>query len=95
MNKAEFIKLMAEKGDMTQKDAAKALEAVVESIQEVLAQGEKVQIIGFGSFEVRARKERMVARPKSDEKVLVPATKVPVFKAGKSLKDAVAAAKTE
>jgi len=90
MNKAEFVKLMAEKGEMTQKDAAKALETVIESIKDVLAQGDKVQIIGFGSFEVRERKERTVASPGSKEKIVVPATKVPVFKAGKSLKDVVA-----
>ena len=95
MNKAEFVKLMAEKGNMTQKDAAKALEAATESIQEVLAKGDKVQIIGFGSFEVRDRKERMVASPGSKDKKLVPATKVPVFKAGKSLKDAVAPGSAE
>ncbi len=92
MNKAEFVKLMAEKGEMTQKDAAKALEIVVASVKDVLAKGDKVQIIGFGSFEVRERKERTVARPGTKEKIKVPATKVPVFKAGKSLKDAVAPA---
>ncbi len=86
---------MAKKGEMTQKDAAKALETVIESIKDVLAQGDKVQVIGFGSFEVRERKERTVASPGSKKKIVVPATKVPVFKAGKSLKDAVAPAKEE
>ncbi|HZK44048.1 MAG TPA: HU family DNA-binding protein [Syntrophomonadaceae bacterium] len=91
MNKTELVKALAEKTEMTQKDAAKALEAVVATIQETLAEGERVQIIGFGSFEVRDRKERKVISPATGEEILVPATKVPAFKAGKSLKEAVAA----
>ncbi|NLB88320.1 MAG: HU family DNA-binding protein [Syntrophomonadaceae bacterium] len=91
MNKTELVKSLAEKAQITQKDAAKALDAVVESIQEALAKGEKVQIIGFGSFEVRDRKERKVISPATGEEILVPATKVPAFKPGKSLKEAVAA----
>ena len=79
MNKSELVKSLAEKAEVTQKDAAKALDALVETIQQALANGDKVQIIGFGSFEVRDRKERKV-----------PATKVPAFKPGKSLKEAVA-----
>lgn len=91
MNKTELVKALAEKAEITQKDAAKALDAVVESIQEALAKGDKVQIIGFGSFEVRDRKERKVISPATGEEILVPATKVPAFKPGKSLKEAVAA----
>lgn len=93
VNKTELVKSLAEKAEITQKDAAKALDAVVESIQEALAKGEKVQIIGFGSFEVRDRKERKVISPATGEEILVPATKVPAFKPGKSLKEAVAVEK--
>ena len=63
MNKSELVKALAEKAEITQKDAAKALDAVVETVQQALAKGDKVQIIGFGSFEVRDRKERSSARP--------------------------------
>ncbi|MDD2585418.1 MAG: HU family DNA-binding protein [Syntrophomonadaceae bacterium] len=90
MNKTELVKSLAEKAEITQKDAAKALDAMVETIQESLAGGEKVQIIGFGSFEVRDRKERKVISPATKEEIIVPATKVPAFKPGKSLKEAVA-----
>ncbi len=90
MNKTELIKSLAEKAEITQKDAAKALDAVVGSIQDALAKGDKVQIIGFGSFEVRDRKERKVISPATGKEIMVPATKVPAFKPGKSLKEAVA-----
>lgn len=93
MNKSELVKSLAEKAEITQKDAAKALDAMVETIQQVLASGEKVQIIGFGSFEVRDRKERKVISPATKEEIIVPATRVPAFKPGKSLKEAVAAQK--
>mgnify|MGYP000447867384 CR=1 FL=1 len=90
MNKSELIKSLADKAQVTQKDAAKALDALVETIQQALASGDKVQIIGFGSFEVRDRKERKVISPATGEEIIVPATKVPAFKPGKSLKEAVA-----
>ncbi len=93
VNKTELVKSLAEKAEITQKDAAKVLDAVVETIQEALAKGDKVQIIGFGSFEVRDRKERKVISPATGEEILVPATKVPAFKPGKSLKEAVVAKK--
>ena len=93
MNKSELIKALAEKAEITQKDAAKALDAVVDTIQAALAKGDKVQIIGFGSFEVRDRKERTVISPATREEITVPATKVPAFKPGKSLKEAVAVKK--
>ena len=89
MNKAEFIKAMAEKNQMTQKDAGKALEATIDTIKEALSKGDKIQIIGFGSFEVRDRKSRKVISPATKQEIIVPATKVPVFKPGKSLKEAV------
>ncbi len=93
MNKSELVKSLAEKAEITQKDAAKALDAMVETIQQALAEGDKVQIIGFGSFEVRDRKERKVISPATGEEITVPATKVPAFKPGKSLKEAVAVKK--
>ncbi|HHW62039.1 MAG TPA: HU family DNA-binding protein [Syntrophomonadaceae bacterium] len=90
MNKSELVKSLAEKAEITQKEAATALEAMVETIEEALAEGDKVQIIGFGSFEVRERKERKVISPATKKEITVPATKVPAFKPGKSLKEAVA-----
>ena len=90
MNKSELVKSLAEKAEITQKDAAKALDAMVLTIQEALTAGDKVQIIGFGSFEVRDRKERKVVSPATKQEIVVPATKVPAFKPGKSLKEAVA-----
>jgi DNA-binding protein HU-beta len=90
VNKSELVKALAEKAEFTQKDAAKALEAMVATIQEALAKGDKVQIIGFGSFEVRDRKERKVISPATRQEITVPATKVPAFKPGKSLKEAIA-----
>lgn len=93
MNKSELVKALAEKAEITQKDAAKALDAVVDTIQDALAKGDKVQIIGFGSFEVRDRKERTVISPATRQEITVPATKVPAFKPGKSLKEAVAVKK--
>jgi DNA-binding protein HU-beta len=90
VNKSELVKSLAEKAGITQKDAAKALEAITDTIQQALAKGEKVQIIGFGSFEVRDRKERKVISPATGQEITVPATKVPAFKPGKSLKEAVA-----
>jgi len=94
VNKSELVKALAEKAEITQKDAAKALDAVVDTIQAALAKGDKVQIIGFGSFEVRDRKARTVISPATREEITVPATKVPAFKPGKSLKEAVAVKKT-
>lgn len=89
MNKSELVKALAEKAEITQKDAAKALDGLVDTIQKALADGEKVQIIGFGSFEVRDRKERKVISPATKKEITVPATKVPAFKPGKALKEAV------
>ncbi|MEA1962587.1 MAG: HU family DNA-binding protein [Bacillota bacterium] len=93
MNKSELVKSLAEKAEITQKDAAKALDAMVQTIQEALANEDKVQIISFGSFEVRDRKERKVVSPATKKEIIVPATKVPAFKPGKSLKEAVAVKK--
>ncbi|MDD2619561.1 MAG: HU family DNA-binding protein [Syntrophomonadaceae bacterium] len=93
MNKSELVKSLAEKAEITQKDAAKVLDAMVGAIQQALANGDKVQIIGFGSFEVRDRKERKVISPATGKEITVPATKVPAFRPGKSLKEAVAVKK--
>jgi DNA-binding protein HU-beta len=89
MNKPELIASMAEKGEMSKKDAEKALNAFVESVQDALVNGDKVQLIGFGSFEVRERAERKGRNPQTKEEITIQASKAPVFKASKLLKDAV------
>lgn len=90
MNKTELVRSLAEKAEVTQKEAAKILDATLEVIQEALASGDRVQIIGFGTFEVRDRKARTVISPATGEEIQVPATRVPAFKPGKSLKESVA-----
>lgn len=90
MNKMELISAIAEKAELSKKDAEKALTAVVESISEALQAGDKVQLIGFGSFEVKNREARIGRNPKTKEEIRIPASKTPVFKAGKALKDKVA-----
>lgn len=89
MTKAELINAVAEKSELTKKDAEKALNAVVSSITDALADGDKVQIVGFGTFEVRERSAKEAINPRTKEKIKVPAKKAPAFKAGKALKDAV------
>ncbi len=89
MTKAELINAIAEKSELTKKDAEKALNAVVTSITDALADGDKVQIVGFGTFEVRERSAKEAINPRTKEKIKVPAKKAPAFKAGKALKDAV------
>jgi len=90
MNKAELIASIAEKGNLTKKDAETALNAFMGSVQESLAKGEKVQLVGFGTFEVRDRKAREGRNPRNPEEVIkIPASKAPVFKAGKALKETV------
>ena len=89
MNKAELTAAIVKKTGFTKKDAEKAIAAVTDVITETLAAGEKVQIVGFGAFETKVRAERMGRNPKTGEDIPIPATKVPVFKAGKALKDAV------
>ncbi len=90
MNKMELISAIAEKAELSKKDAEKALTAVVESISEALQTGDKVQLIGFGSFEIKNREARIGRNPKTKEEIRIPASKTPVFKAGKALKDKVA-----
>ena len=89
MNKTELINSVAEASGLTKKDATKAVESVFDTIQSTLANGEKVQLIGFGNFEVRERAARKGRNPQSGEEIDIAASKVPAFKAGKALKDAV------
>ena len=89
MTKAELINAIAEKGGLTKKDAEKALNAVTASITDALASGDKVQIVGFGTFEVRERSAKTAINPRTKAKIKVHAKKAPAFKAGKALKDAV------
>ena len=93
MNKGELATAVAAKAMITKRSATAAIEAVAECIEEGLAKGEKVQIIGFGTFEVRARKTRTGRNPQSGEAIEIPATNHPFFSAGKALKDAVNAGK--
>ena len=89
MNKTELINSVAEAAELSKKDATKAVEAVFETIQSTLAEGEKVQLIGFGNFEVRERAARKGRNPQTGEEIDIAASKVPAFKPGKALKDAV------
>ena len=81
---------VVEKSGLTKKDAEKAVSAVLESVTEAVAGGDKVQLVGFGTFEVRAREARTGRNPRTKEAITIPASKQPVFKAGKAFKDAVA-----
>lgn len=89
MNKTELIAAVAENASLTKKDAEKALNAVVESITKALKGGDKVQLVGFGTFEVRKRGARTGKNPRTGEAIKIKASKVPAFKAGKALKDIV------
>ena len=90
MNKTELINAVADKADLSKKDAEAAITAMVDAITEALAQEEKVQLVGFGSFEVKTRAARVGRNPKTGEEIPISEAKLPVFKAGKALKDAVA-----
>ena len=89
MNKAELINAAALKADVSKKDAEAVITAALDAITEALAEGEKVQLVGFGSFEVKKRAARLGRNPKTKEAIEIPASVVPTFKAGKALKDAV------
>ena len=89
MTKAELLSAIAKKGGYTKKDAEKALEAVIGTVTDTLAKGEKVSISGFGSFEVRQRAAKDSINPQTKKKIHIAAKKVPAFKAGKALKDLV------
>ena len=89
MNKTELIAAVAEKTGLSKKDADAAVAAVIDSIKESLAKGDKVQLIGFGTFEVRERAARTGLNPQTKETIQIAASKSPVFKAGKAFKDAL------
>ena len=90
MTKAELVDKVAEKTGLTKKDSGRALDAVFEAITEALAGGQRVQLVGFGSFEVRRRAARKGRNPQTGKEIQIGARRVPAFKAGKALKDAVA-----
>ncbi len=89
MNKTELVALMAEEADITKKDAEKALNAFIGGVQNAVKAGDKVSLIGFGTFEVRERAAREGKNPQTGEKIKIAACKVPAFKAGKAFKDLV------
>lgn len=88
-NKAELVSEVASKTKLTKKQVANTVDAILDSIQESLAKGEKVQLIGFGTFEVRHRAARKGRNPQTGDEIEIPASEVPAFKPGKALKDAV------
>ena len=89
MTKAELINAVAQKTELYKKDSEKAVVAVIDAISEALAAGEKVALVGFGTFEVKERAAREGINPRTKEKIEIPASKLPVFKAGKTLKEVV------
>lgn len=89
MNKVELVASVAEKVGLSKKDAEKAVAAVLNSVVAAVAKGDKVQLVGFGTFEVRARAARTGRNPRTKETITIAASKQPVFKAGKAFKDAV------
>lgn len=89
MTKPELIDVLSSKTEMTKKDCANVLDAFQDTVKETLAKGDKVQLVGFGTFEVVERAERMGRNPSTGKEMLIPASKSPKFKAGKALKDAV------
>lgn len=90
MNKVELVAAVAEKANLSKKDAEKAVAAVLDSVIAAVAKGEAVQLVGFGTFEARKRDARVGLNPQTKEKITIAATTVPAFKAGKAFKDAVA-----
>ncbi|MZP29302.1 integration host factor subunit alpha [Heliobacterium undosum] len=91
MNKTELVSAVAEKAQLTKKDAEKAVNAFFTVVEEALKAGDKVQLVGFGTFEIRERKARTGRNPQTGETITIEASKTPAFKAGKSLRDAVEA----
>ena len=89
MNKAELIEAVAASGDLSKADATRAVEGVLSNITDALKRGEQVSLVGFGTFSVKHRDARQGRNPRTGETIQIPATKVPGFKAGKGLKDAV------
>lgn len=89
MNKADLVSKVAESAEMSKKDVTKAVDAVFDAISEALQNGEKVQLVGFGNFEVRERSARKGRNPQTGEEIDIPASKVPAFKPGKALKEGI------
>ncbi|MGG0451750.1 HU family DNA-binding protein [Priestia megaterium] len=89
MNKTELVDAVATKSELTKQDSKKAVDALFESISNTLAKEEKVQLVGFGTFEIRERAERTGRNPQTGEEMTIPASKSPAFKPGKELKEAV------
>ncbi len=89
MTKTDLVALVAEKAELTKKDADKAVNAVLESITETLKKGDKISLVGFGTFEVKERGERKGINPKTQEPMTIKASKAPAFKASKALKDSI------
>ena len=89
MNKTEFINAVAAKGELDKKEAEKAVSAVFGAVTDALKAGEKIQLVGFGTFEVKERAEKQGRNPKTGEAMTIAASKTPAFKAGKALKDAI------
>ena len=89
MNKAELVAAIAEKTELSKKDSEKALKAFIDVVTEELTKGEKVQLVGFGTFEVSARPARTGRNPQTKETITIAASKAPKFKAGKALKDVI------
>jgi DNA-binding protein HU-beta len=89
MNKSDLINKVAEVSELSKKDATKAVEAVFDAISEALQSGDKVQLVGFGNFEVRERSARKGRNPQTGEEIEIPSSKIPAFKPGKALKDGI------
>ena len=90
MNKAELVAAVAEKTGLSKKDTEKVVTAAFEAIADTMVKGDKVQLVGFGSFETKTRNARVGRNPRTKEEIQIPASRIPTFKAGKALKDAVA-----
>ncbi|MDD1515257.1 HU family DNA-binding protein [Priestia megaterium] len=89
MNKTELVDAVSTKSELTKQDSKKAVDALFETISNTLAQEEKIQLVGFGTFEIRERAERTGRNPQTGEGMTIPASKAPAFKPGKELKEAV------
>ena len=89
MNKTELISAIAAKSGLSKKNSETALNAMIASVEDALVAGEKVVLVGFGTFEVKKRAERKGRNPQTKEEIIIPASKAPVFKAGKGLKDKI------
>lgn len=89
MNKSELVAAIAEKAELSKKDAEKAVKAFTDTVAEQLKAGEKIQLVGFGTFEVAERAARTGINPSTKETIQIPASKAPKFKAGKALKDSI------